>query len=116
MTVQKVNSQPAFCGRFSAKTLQMAKATMNAKDFATLKKFRAGKNSAEKISVKYIAEPELDRYDRGFLKTSTYMEVSKPRSKKPPVRMFLGDGKMPFDEKMLSVIKEKMAILDRIRR
>ena len=43
------------------------------------------------------------------------MEVSNSHSKKPPVRLLLAKGKMPFGQDMLDLIRVKMKIVDKLK-
>jgi len=113
MLTSNLNSQTAFSGRLSAETLQMAYDTLGASGYESAKKFRAGKNRLQQITVKYISEPVRDQYGRQIAKTDTFMEVKNPNSKKAPVRMLLSEGKLLFGENMLNKIKQKMMLLDR---
>lgn len=108
-------SQPSFSGSFSQKTLKMAYDAMGEEGAKAAKKFRAGKNKYEKISVIYDQKPAPNIYHGQVIHTDTFMEVSNPRSKKPPIRVILAEGKLPFGQEMMDVIAKKMEFLDNLR-
>lgn len=109
-------SQPSFSGSFSQKTIKMAYDAMGDEGAKIAKKFRAGSNKYEKISVIYDQKPAQTLYHGQVLHTDTYMEVLNPRSKKPPIRVILAEGKLPFGKEMMKAIAEKMEFLDNLRK
>lgn len=109
-------SQPSFSGSFSQRTIKMAYDALGEEGAKAAKKFRAGRNKYEKISVIYDRKPAQTLYHGQVIHTDTYMEVSNPRSKKPPIRVILAEGKLPFGQEMLDVISKKMEFLDNLRK
>lgn len=115
MSIQKINSQPAFSGKLSANTVKKFAEALGDNGLKTAGKFRAGKNKHDNIDVIYHLYPEIDIYKGKIPMTDTYMEVSNSHSKKPPVRLLLAKGKMPFGQDMLDLIRVKMKIVDKLK-
>lgn len=115
MTIQKLNSNPAFSGKLSSQTVKKFSEALGEEGAKTAKKFRAGKNKQDKISVIYDSYPQNDIYRGKYLVTDTYMEVVNPSAKKPPLRVLLANGKLPFTEHMLELIESKMKLVDKIK-
>ena len=112
-----INSNTSFNGTLSEKAIKMAENTLGQEGYKLAKKFRAGKNKFDKISIKYETTPATLSYGKQYLKTDTYMEVANSKSKQPPFMVCIAkDVKLPFGQKMLDLITEKMAFIDKLRK
>ena len=116
MLVQNVNSTNSFSGKFSKKTLKMAYDELGNEGYKIAKKFRAGKNKHDKITVVYDTTPRRSVYHGEILQTDTYIEVTNHTRKKPPLRVFLANGKLQFNTDLLELITKKMAFVDKLNK
>ena len=115
MLKTELNLTPSFQGRFSSETLKSIYETSGQDICKVAKKFRAGKNIHDQFSLRYVTEPARDSYGRQIPKTDTFLEVKNTKKKNPPIRMILGQGKLPLDENLLAKITQKMNFLDNLR-
>lgn len=115
MVIQKVNSNPSFSGMLSAGTIKGFAEALGDDGVAMAKKFRAGKNKHDKINVIYDNYPLYDQYRGKVMQTDTYIQVANTFGKKPPIRVKLAKGKLPYGQEMLDVIAEKMNFVDLLK-
>ena len=111
----ELNLTPSFQGRFSPEMFKSVYETSGQEMGKTAKKFRAGKNIHDQFAIKYVTEPARDSYGRQISKTDTFLEVKNTKKKNPPIRMIIGQGKLPLDENLLAKITQKMNFLDNLR-
>ena len=116
MLVQNIDSRNSFSGKLSEKTLKMAYDVLGNDGYKNAKKFRAGKNKHDKITLIYDTIPRRTMYHGEVSQTDTYIEIANHTRKKPPLRVFLASGKLPFNNDLLELISKKMTIIDKLNK
>ena len=115
MIIQKNNPATAFEGKFSKQTLDMFAKSLSKDELKQAKAFRTGIHRNDNFSVIYRTEPVIDSYDKQQPKIETYLSVKRSKKNAPPIRLFLANGKLEYGEEMLTLIKQKMKFLDKLK-